>query len=132
MTAVKQLFEILQKHNRMDLLHFDVNTKLVDGKVVFSSDEPIEENDMLTCNYYFYYHLDPEFPKSNILRAIEEKDFETFRPIYDEWEYSHNLCYLPSHVCLTNETKDTPIGSVDGIWLKDIFELIDFAEYECG
>jgi hypothetical protein len=39
---------------------------------------------------------------------------------------------LPMHLCLTNETKGEPIGYVNGVWLKDIFDLIDFAECECG
>lgn len=132
MVKVKQLFEILQKHKRMDLLQLEATPTLIDGKVAFSSTEPIDENDELTCSYYCFHHLNNEFPQSKVLKAIEEKDFQTFERIYNDWEYCSNLCYLPMHLCLTNETNGEPIGYVNGVWLQDIFDLIDFAECECG
>lgn len=132
MTSVKQLFEILQKHNRLDLLEIYSDVAIENSYVVLKSKVPIEKDDKIRYLYYFYHHLDKEFPKSKVLQAIENKDFETFNSLHDEWYFKHNLTYLPSAICLFNETKDEPIGIVNGIWLKDIFELIDFAEYECG
>lgn len=132
MTTVEQLFEILQKHNRLDLLEIDSDVVIENCYVALTPKVPIEKDDKITYQYYFYHHLSKDFPASRALEAIEEKDFETFSAIYDEWYFKHNLTYLPSSICLFNETKNESIGTVSGIWLKDIFELIDFAEYECG
>ena len=132
MTTVKQLFEILQKHNRLDLLAIDTTVTIENGKLVPKPRVTIDENDKISFQYYFWYHLDREFPKSKVLKAIEEKDFAAFCAIYNDWYFKHNLTYMPDYIHIFDEDKDESIGAVSGIWLKDIFELIDFAEYECG
>lgn len=132
MTTVKQLFETLQKHKRLDLLSIDYVPALEDRFVTLQPKVFIEDDDKLTYQYYFYHHLSTDFPASAVIKAIEEKDFDTFNQIYNEWYFKHNLTYLPDSIHIFNETKGEPIGLVSGIWLKDIFEFIDFAEYECG
>lgn len=132
MTTVKQLFDILQKQNRLNLLSIDSNIVLDSGFVKLIPKCEISEDDEIAFNYCFYHHLDPEFPRSKIIRAIEDKDFATFCGIYNEWSFVNDLVYLPDLIYIYNVTKDDCVGAVSGIWLKEIFNLIDSADYECG
>lgn len=132
MTTIKQLFEILQKYNRIDLLSIHHTTAIQNGKLVLTPMVEITEDTKIKFDYFFYHHCDDAFPASAALKAIEEKDFESFCKIYDKWEYVHNLVYLPDSLFIVDEATDEIIGTVSGMWIKDIFELVDFAEYECG
>ena len=132
MKTIKQLFEILQKHNKTNLLHIESKVELKDGVITLVPLRPIHENTKISYLYYFYHHCNEEFPSSRVLKAIQEKDFYTFTAIYNEWEFNSNLNYLPNHLILFDETTEEVIGRVSGIWLKDIFELIDSADCECG
>ena len=132
MTTIKQLFEILQKYNRVDLLDIHHKVALEKGKVVINTAYDLTEDTKIKFEYFFFHHCNEAFPASTALKAIEEKDFVAFSEIYNKWEYVHNLVYLPDSLFIVDEATDEIIGTVSGMWIKDIFELVDFAEYECG
>ncbi len=69
--------------------------------------------------YYFYYHLNPEFPKEDVIVAISNKDYNKFVELREKWGdfYMPNVFYF----------NDTHI-EID----EESFCAIDYAEYECG
>ena len=132
MTTIAQLFDILQKHKRMDLLNVYSDVTLKDSYVAMTPKCQSSKDDKISFQYYFYHHLDSDFPKVDVMAAIENKDFATFSRIYSDWEFKNNLIYLPDFMFIWNDTRDMAFGEVSGIWLKELFDLIDAADYECG
>ena len=130
MITVEQLFELLKKSNNMKLLYIESNISIEDNLVKLTPWQVINKDDVVSFNYYFYHHLNKEFPRKTILEAIENKDFNTFIQFYHDWDFKDSLVYLPDDISLF--CNEEFIGSLSGIWRKDIFELIDSADYECG
>ena len=85
---------------------------------------------MLEVVYYFYHHLNPNFPKNEICKAIHKKDFKTFKKYYDEWS-KKDILYLPSTAFVT--AAGNYEHSVYASILDEFnFNQITHCEYECG
>ena len=69
--------------------------------------------------YYFYYHLNYDFPAKEVVNAVENHDYETFYKLQQKW----GELYMPNSFFDGND--DIEINEFT-------FNMIDFAEYECG
>ena len=70
-------------------------------------------------NYYFYWHLNKDFPADEVVKAVKRHDYETFRKLQQEW----GEFYMPNEFSNGNDYVE-----ID----EDSFFTIDHAEYECG
>lgn len=82
---------------------------------------------MLNVVYHFYYHLNPKFPKDDIITYINNKDYESFMEIYNQW----NRLYLPKHAFVYAD-EDFEHSVDTDITNEYNFKQITFTEYECG
>lgn len=83
----------------------------------------------VTRIYFYYHHLNPHFPSEQVCEAIMLKDWETFKKIYDTW----GTGYLPSYVSVfIDQGDDREEIIIDEPMCKEIFELIDDGDCECG
>ncbi len=82
---------------------------------------------MLNVVYNFYYHLNPEFPKDDIINLINNKDYKGFMNFYNQW----GRLYLPKYAFVyADEDYKHSVGT--DITNEYNFKQITFAEYECG
>lgn len=82
---------------------------------------------MLNVSYFFYYHLNPKFPKDKIVEYINNKEYDSFMKEYNKW----GNFYLPSDAFVyADEDYDHNVSA--DITLQHNFEQITFCEYECG
>lgn len=82
---------------------------------------------MLNVVYNFYYHLNPKFPKDDIITYINNKDYESFIEVYNQW----GRLYLPKYAFVyANEDYEHSVDT--DITNEYNFKQITFAEYECG
>ena len=89
---------------------------------------------MLNDVYYFYWHLNPEFPVNEIVEAIKNKDHAKFMKYYLQWTRigeKQGICYLPSEASVNAGEDYEHFVSTD-ILQKSNFEQITHCEYECG
>ena len=70
-------------------------------------------------NYYFYWHLNKDFPADKVVKTIEQHDYETFYKLQQEW----GEFYMPNHFFDGDDCVEIDENS---------FLTIDYAEYECG
>lgn len=91
------------------------------GKEVMCDSEDMVYNidDFMSNDYYFYYHLNKDFPADEVIRAVENHDYETFRKLQQKW----GEFYMPNR--FFRGDKEIEIN-------EDTFNTIDYAEYECG
>lgn len=82
---------------------------------------------MLNVVYHFYYHLNPKFPKDDIITYINNKDYESFMEIYNQWD----RLYLPKHAFVYAD-EDFEHNVDTDITNEYNFKQITFTEYECG
>ena len=68
---------------------------------------------------FFYYHLNENFPADEVVKAVENHDYETFCSVQKEW----GEFYMPNK--FFRGDKEIEIN-------EDTFNTIDYAEYECG
>lgn len=86
---------------------------------------------MLNVVYYFYYHLDPLFPKEEVIKSIKNKDYDKFIDLYNEWHVKNGFFYMPKEIYVyTEENSECPI--VANLLDRENFKQITHAEYECG
>ncbi len=83
---------------------------------------------MLEVNYYFYYHLNPEFPADEIVNYINEKDYDNFIEAYHKW----GDFYLPPYAVACAEGDDIERFVCVDITDEHNFKMITYCEYECG
>lgn len=69
--------------------------------------------------YYFYWHLNENFPANEVVKAVENHNYEAFCKLQQEWGnfYMPNSFFYRGICIEINE---------------ETFDLIDYAEYECG
>ena len=83
----------------------------------------------ISITYYYYYHLNPDFPKEEIKKAINSHDYTTFMKFYNQWK-NDDLYYLPDVAFIYDEIDDK--GGYLNILDEQNFNLITDCEYECG
>ena len=89
---------------------------------------------VLNVVYYFYWHLNPKFPAKEIMKAIQEKNYETFMAYYNQWlrtGLAQNVTYLPSEAYVSVGEDYEHIVTTN-ILEKNNFMQITHCEYECG
>lgn len=89
---------------------------------------------MLDVTYYFYWHLNPEFPAAEIIETIKNKNHEKFMKYYLTWKRigdKQGICYLPSEASVCAEGNYEHFVTTN-ILDKSNFEQITHCEYECG
>ena len=89
---------------------------------------------MLNVTYYFYWHLNPNFPAKEIMEAINNKDYEKFMKYYKEWTVigkKQGMLYLQDDASVCVE-KDYEHMVTTYILNKHNFMQITHCEYECG
>ena len=69
--------------------------------------------------YYFYWHLNNDFPADKVVKAVESHDYETFKKLQRKW----GEFYMPNHFLIGDEYVEIN---------ENTFAAIDRAEYECG
>ena len=89
---------------------------------------------MLNVTYYFYWHLNSDFPAKEIMETIKNKDHEGFMKYYLQWTRigeKQGVVYLPSEafVCAGEDYEHCVYTN---ILAKSNFEQITHCEYECG
>lgn len=72
-----------------------------------------------TVDYYFYWHLNYDFPAKEVVKAVENHDYETFCKLQQQW----GEFYMPNSFFYGKK-----MIQID----KYTFNMIDYAEYECG
>lgn len=133
MTTIRNLMQILDTHGSLEWLHIETLPRINDeNTLIIEPMEPLYADDEITLHYFYWHHLNENFPKNTVYKAIETKDFKTFKELYDEWEYKDDTPYMSGLILIHLNRSDEYIGELSGIWLKEIFDLIDEAEYECG
>lgn len=89
---------------------------------------------MLNVVYYFYDHLNPDFPEKEIVETIKNKDHTKFMKYYLHWKRigeNQDMCYLPSEASVNAGNDYDHFVSTD-ILQKSNFEQITHCECECG
>lgn len=89
---------------------------------------------MLNVVYYFYDHLNPDFPEKEIVETIKNKDHTKFMKYYLHWKRigeNQGMCYLPSEASVNAGNDYEHFVSTD-ILQKSNFEQITHCECECG
>lgn len=89
---------------------------------------------MLNVTYDFYWHLNPNFPAEEIVKAINNKDYEQFMKYYEKWTAigkKQGALYLPDEasVCAGEDYKHMVTTNILN---KNNFNQITHCEYECG
>ena len=82
---------------------------------------------MLNVSYYFYYHLNDNFPKEEVISCIKNKDFDGFIKLYKKW----GKFYLPQNAFVTAGEDYEHVVSTDVTNKLNFLEITDY-EYECG
>ena len=82
---------------------------------------------MLEVSYNFYYHLNNDFPKENIIKLIKNKNYKEFMKLYNIW----GNFYLPQDAFVT-ANKDYEHMVTTDITIETNFMEITYCEYECG
>lgn len=105
-----------------------------DGTIKIIPSADITMDTEVTVNYYFYHHMNQDFPREAAQQAIEQGDWETFREIQKRFECGGSECegivYLPHEACVAAE--DKVVGTLDVTYKPELFSLITYAESECG
>ena len=94
-------------------------------------------NDNIHVMYYFYDHLllRETGEAQEVLKAVQNKDFDTFKKIFDKYPpYTSSdgvtEIFFPTVAYLRNEDGDV-LEEID-ITTPEGFVMIDEAEFECG
>lgn len=82
---------------------------------------------MLEVNYNFYYHLNNDFPKEEIIKLIKNKNYKEFMKLYNIW----GNFYLPQEAFVTANNDYKHMVTTD-ITIETNFLEITHCEYECG
>lgn len=105
-----------------------------DGSIKIIPGADITMDTEVTVNYYFYHHMNQDFPREAAQQAIEHGDWETFHEIQKRFECGGSECegiaYLPREACVA--AGDKVVGTLDVTYKPEVFSLITYAESECG
>ena len=82
---------------------------------------------MLKVIYNFYYHLDPNFPKDDIITYIKNNNYKSFMKMYNQWGELYLLKYA-----FVYSDEDYEHSVTTDITNEYNFKQITFTEYECG
>lgn len=101
-------------------------------KIIPSADITMDTE--VTVDYYFYHHMNKDFPRETAQQAIEQGDWKAFHEIQKRFSYGGSdfdgIVYLPDEACVA--TGDKVVGTLDVTYKPELFSLITYAESECG
>lgn len=133
MTTINEIMKILNNNDASHWLQMHTIPVLTPAdNLIMDPIIHLRGNNKVSLHYHFWDHMNKDFPKDKIKKAIEEKDFETFSTLLTEWEYKDGIPYLPDELWVVPEGLEDSYGRLLGVWTKEIFELIDFVECEGG